>query len=108
MSKTISRRFPVKSTIIGVVVRPLPHSLFRSKVILKQVSDEVLLTKLTAYHNFSDNVFGNREIKSGKRIHIFDGSSALSCNDIFDDIEVFYGLDDVVTNMLELSYTTCI
>ena len=41
-------------------------------------------------------------------MHIFDGSSALSCNDIFDDIEVFYGLDDVVTNMLELSYTTCI
>ena len=104
----ISRRFPVKSMFLGVAGRPLPRILFNSKALLKQASEEVLVTKLISRQSFIDDIFINCAIKLGKWIHIFDLSSMLSCIDILDGITVFYELNNAVTGMLEFSHTTFI
>ena len=93
---------------LSVVRRPIPHKCFDRKMLIERVSEEVVVSKLTAHQNFSNNVLVNTAIKSGESIKLFDGSSPISSTEIVEGITIFYALEDTVRERLELSYTSYI
>ena len=92
------RHFPVKSMFLDVIKRPILYRAFDRQVLLKQVSKEVDVTKLTAHHNFSNYLLINNTIKLGEWNNIVDGLSALSCTDSIYSIVILYGLEDTVAD----------
>ena len=63
LPKTISCRFLIKIMFLGVVDRPVPQRDFDGKTLLEYINEQVPVSKLTSYQNFSDNLLINCAIK---------------------------------------------
>ena len=64
LTKTLLRRFPVKTMLMAIGGRLLAHRNFDGKIHLERVSKSRLITTRTSHHNFSDDVIVNDKIKS--------------------------------------------
>ena len=60
--KMLSRRFPVKSMVMGVVGLPVPHRNFDGRIFLERVSKRKYIQTCTSHTNFSDDTLINGEI----------------------------------------------
>ena len=90
---------------LGVVTRPIPHRNFDGRILLERVSKQTTVSKLTAHTNFSDDVLINSAIKKGERKDLFQGNKELTVGEIIDTISLYYGLEEYISDRMELSYT---
>ena len=61
--KLLSKRYPIKTMLLVVVGRPLPHRHFNGKIHLERVANNKYASTRTARTNFYTVI--NSEIKSG-------------------------------------------
>jgi len=101
----MSRHFPIKCIFLGVVGQPFPYRGFYGSILLERVSEEVGVSRLKSYTNFSDNVLINWAIKNGDWRQLINDDSVTS-NVIVEIVSVSYGLDGAVADQLETYFTT--
>ena len=75
--KMRSRRYPVKCMFLGVVACPLPYRRFDGRILLERVSEDVVVNKLTAHTQFSDDVLINSYLKNGEWRLLFADTDSL-------------------------------
>ena len=101
------RRFSIKCMFLVVVGRSVKYCGFDGKILLERVSEEVVVSWLTAHTNFSDDVLTNCAIKNGDGRQLISEDLVTSIT-IVDILSVTYGLDGAVADRLEIYYTTYI
>ena len=100
--KMLSRRYPVKLILMGVVGRPVPHCNFDDKIFLEQVSKRKYVSKCTAHTNLSDDALVNAEIKNCEwRKLVYDLNLHLS--DLKGIFKETYTRNEAIVDKLEFS-----
>ena len=61
----LMQRYPIKTMLLAVVGRPLPHRNFNGKIYMERVSKEKFVATKTAQSNFLFDAVINSEIKNG-------------------------------------------
>ena len=98
--KMLSRRFPVKTMIMGVVGRPIPHRNFDGRIHLERISKTKYLSTCTANRDFSHDIGVNEALKTGEWRSIISGNDR-KIGDIAVILTEAYGLEEYVSDQLK-------
>jgi len=105
--KIMSHLFPIKCMFLGLIGQIVRHHGFDGNILLKCVSEEVPVSRLTAHTNFSDDLLINGAIRNSDWWQLIIDDTATS-NNIDEILSGSYGLDGSVSDQLETYYTTYI
>ena len=105
MPKTISRQFPIKSMLMGVVGRPRADKNFNGKILLERVSEEVTIKQRYTNQNFLRDKNINCGLKEGDWKMLHPGGD-VTCEYMRNIIGESYALDDAVVDRLVFQFKT--
>lgn len=93
---------------MGIVMRPLPYRNVNGKILLKRVSEDIVISALTSHTQFSDDVYVNMSLKNGDWRPLILEHTEMYSDEMVLLVAQNYCLDGYVTDRLEIYTTTLI
>jgi hypothetical protein len=104
--KVRSRRFPTKVMFQGIITKPYPEHGFNGQIALKRVSKPYKTKKLSFNKKFDDSYHITNLLKDNEWRYTCTIDRKTPLQEVIDDIQHIYGLQDTIAENLCFSYYT--